>query len=362
MSLVLLVLLILFLKVINANIPRENCILVEPDENGVLKQKVQVVIPQFSKEGDVYEQESEDTFFKKQFVKQSQHSNVKGKGNQFQENRYHHQHVSPSVKMNAKKNVVSQQVIKVELGDGAKDIVDPVLPEQPVNEAENDNNIQDAPIQDHVMPNSPREGVVEDASVSESTKSDDNDPDVAPTTTTTQVGTSGSPSVTIPVSASNVSPPISSCTTRSTSNHRKEQDDNAHMVLVLVDLKFRVPSLENIAGGSSCRQENVIIPDNDDDDTEGAQGKDEQQIASSKPSVSLAGKSNAQGESSEGNKGDGQQVNENVREHVDKETLDCLIDDWESDVEDVEIEFEHDDEVVKYATHEGVEFDTSFID
>ncbi|KAI3815575.1 hypothetical protein L1987_15247 [Smallanthus sonchifolius] len=70
----------------NANIPRENCILVEPDENVVVKQKAQVVKPQFPKE-------SEDPFFKKQFVKQSQHPNVKGKSNQFQENKYPHQHV-----------------------------------------------------------------------------------------------------------------------------------------------------------------------------------------------------------------------------------------------------------------------------
>ncbi|KAI3815490.1 hypothetical protein L1987_15159 [Smallanthus sonchifolius] len=155
--------------------------------------------------------------------------------------------------------------------------------------------------------------------------------------------TSVSPSVTIPVSVSNVSPPRSSRITRSTSNFRKEQDDNAHMVSTLVDLKYRVLFLENFVGDilkmndgeSSCRQ-NVIIPDSDDEDTKGAQG----------------------------NKGDGQQVNENVGEHVDKETLDCRIDldDWESDAEDVEIEFEQYDEVAKYATHEGVEFDTSIID
>ncbi|KAI3762438.1 hypothetical protein L1987_52868 [Smallanthus sonchifolius] len=39
----------------------------------------------------------------------------------------------------------------------------------------------------------------------------------------------------------------------------------------------------------------------------------------------------------------------------------CVIDDWESDAEDVEIEFEQDDESIKYASHEGVEFDTSFV-
>ncbi|KAI3815518.1 hypothetical protein L1987_15189 [Smallanthus sonchifolius] len=82
-----------------------------------------------------------------------------------------------------------------------------------------------------------------------------------------------------------------------------------------------------------------------------AQGRDEQPIVSSIPIVSLVGESTAQ------------------RESGDEETLECLInldsvliDDWESDTEDVEIEFEQDDEVVKYATHEDVEFDTSFID
>ncbi|KAI3815493.1 hypothetical protein L1987_15162 [Smallanthus sonchifolius] len=57
--------------------------------------------------------------------------------------------------------------------------VTPVVSEKPVNEAENDDNIQDDPIQAHVIPNSPREGVMEDASVSESTDFDDNDPDAA---------------------------------------------------------------------------------------------------------------------------------------------------------------------------------------
>ncbi|KAI3824923.1 hypothetical protein L1987_06396 [Smallanthus sonchifolius] len=71
------------------------------------------------------------------------------------------------------------------------------------------------------------------------------------------------------------------------------------------------------------------------DGPEGAHGGDEQPIASSMPSVSLAGDYTVQGESE---------------------------DDWESDAEDVEIEFEQDDEAVKYATHECVEFDTSFID
>ncbi|KAI3805279.1 hypothetical protein L1987_27508 [Smallanthus sonchifolius] len=90
------------------------------------------------------------------------------------------------------------------------------------------------------------------------------------------------------------------------------------------------------------------------------------------PNVSLSGDLSAQGElGGEGNKGDDQQVNENVdvEEIVDKETLECLIDldsvlidDWESDAEDVEKEFEQDDEVVNYSTNEGVEFDTSFID
>ncbi|KAI3815798.1 hypothetical protein L1987_15480 [Smallanthus sonchifolius] len=98
-------------------------------------------------EADVYEQESEDPFIKKHFVKQSQHHNVKGKSNHFQENIYPHQHArtfvhkvdnsrkvlkskmlvkndvsrnsqrhgsdSPSIKKFFKKNVVSQQVSRV---------------------------------------------------------------------------------------------------------------------------------------------------------------------------------------------------------------------------------------------------------
>ncbi|KAI3821494.1 hypothetical protein L1987_09062 [Smallanthus sonchifolius] len=305
------------------------------------------------------------------------------------------------------------EVVHAELGDGAKfeqfwscsEIVDPVLPKQPVNEAFNDENIQDAPIQDPVMPNSPREGVVEDTSDSESTESEDNDPDVSrisvdrPTTSTTQVsvsvstppgptvtstqvtpntkrlldelihtpsvGTSSSPSVTIPVSPSIVSPSRSRRTTRSTSTLRDENDDNTNMVSTICDLKARLISLEHgqlqiesltaslenalkqlaTQGESSYRQETLIIPEDDDVDTEGAQG----------------------------NKGDDQQgkenVEENVEENVDKETLECLIDldsvivdDWDSDAEDVEIEFEQHNEVIKYATHEGVEFDTLFID
>ncbi|KAI3810566.1 hypothetical protein L1987_20185 [Smallanthus sonchifolius] len=123
-------------------------------------------------------------------------------------------------------------------------------------------------------------------------------------------------------------------------------------------------------GESSCRQETVIVTDvtwskpvvlevteNEDDDPEGAHGGDEQPIASSMPSVSLVGDSTVQGESGgDGDKGEDKQVNDNI----ESEILECLIDldnvlidDWESDAEGVEIEFEQDDEVVKYATHEG---------
>ncbi|KAI3797197.1 hypothetical protein L1987_32451 [Smallanthus sonchifolius] len=115
-------------------------------------------------------------------------------------------------------------------------------------------------------------------------------------------------------------------------------------------------------GESSCRQETVILAYDDNVDPEGAHGGDEQPIASSMPSVSLAEDSNVQGESGgDGDKGEDKQV--------DVETIECLIDldivefdDRESEAEDVEIECKQDDEGVKYVTHEGVEFDTLFID
>ncbi|KAI3786605.1 hypothetical protein L1987_40413 [Smallanthus sonchifolius] len=102
-------------------------------------------------------------------------------------------------------------------------------------------------------------------------------------------------------------------------------------------------------GESSRRQETLIIPEYDDDDTEGTHGRDEQPIASSMPSVSIAGDSTTHRESGgDGHKEDFQQkqVDENIREKVDKETIECLIDlnsvlidDWVSDTEDAEIEF-----------------------
>ncbi|KAI3784157.1 hypothetical protein L1987_43251 [Smallanthus sonchifolius] len=95
------------------------------------------------------------------------------------------------------------------------------------------------------------------------------------------------------------------------------------------------------------------------------------------PSASQADDSTiqeTQGESGsgevEGDKGKGKQVESEVVKEIEIESdkLDCLIDldnvfidDWESEGENVEIEFEQDDEGVKYATHEGFEFDTSFI-
>ncbi|KAI3725700.1 hypothetical protein L1987_65492 [Smallanthus sonchifolius] len=66
-----------------------------------------------------------------------------------------------------------------------------------------------------------------------------------------------------------------------------------------------------------------------------------------------------------GDKGKGKQV---VSEEIEGDKIYCLIDlddvfidDWDSENEDVEIEFEKDDEGIKYATHEGFEFDVSFI-
>ncbi|KAI3824969.1 hypothetical protein L1987_06442 [Smallanthus sonchifolius] len=526
-------------------------------------------------DADVYEQESEDPFFKKKFVKQPQQSDVKGKSNQYQENRYPGQHVrfqsrssyqqkekrfvdpsltkpfvkpnsfvnhvdkprndvksmvfvnkdvygsfqvyrtyNSSVKKIVKKNDVSQQVPRVQdrvsqrqvpvqsnqhvpvkfvpqsdemlskpqrrrrnkqlqklllhldssniLGNdtslfkgsknsgmgnsksvsqksvtGKVELDDGVKVEQSfghVRTCDTSMDLErnfvprpnvvamDGPIQDPVIPNSPREGVMEDESDSESTKSDDNDPDAVrilvdrrpqpalnvskqvkmvarkkttgpspelpskgkrlmdedddynpdedidqtnsktkkqrvsadvstppgPTVISSQVtpdtqrlldelintppvSTSGSPSLTILVSTSNVSPSRSRQTTRSTSSLRDENVDHTNMQLQIDSL---TASLENALkqlaaqGESSYRQETVIIPKGDDDDTEGAQGKDEQPIASSMPGVSLASESNAQGDSSEGNKGKDQQVNENVDvgENIDKETLECLID------------------------------------
>ncbi|KAI3773970.1 hypothetical protein L1987_48510 [Smallanthus sonchifolius] len=431
---------------------KENCILIEPDEDLVVESKVQNMKPQFPKgfkkvkfvkvgnmqqevskiemisnkdfienkifeETDVYEQECADPFFKKKFVKRSQQYDVNGK-------------------------------VQVQ------EIVDPVLPNQPEHEAMNDDNIQDVPIQDPMIQDSPREEEVADTSDSEGLESESDDPDATripvdrrpqpvsfaskrvkmvarkkrkkttgpppesyskgrslddddadynhdedldplvtkakkqrvsrpkfvtkpsrvlvqegvdllntifsqaattatlvqdyvsippgPTTTSTQVtpdtqrlldglistplvGTSSSTSVTIMVAQSNVSPPKSRRTTRSTSTLRDESEDHTNMLAAQRE--------------SSCRQETLIIPEDEYDDTEGAHGRDEQPIASSMPKI------------------------------VDKETLECLIDldnvmidDLESDVEDVEIELEQDDEVVKYANHEGIEFDKSFID
>ncbi|KAI3821645.1 hypothetical protein L1987_09214 [Smallanthus sonchifolius] len=224
----------------------------------------------------------------------------------------------------------------------------------------------DAPLHDPVIPDSPREGQVVDTSDSKSTESDNDDPDVERVTTTTQipvsistqpcptsastqvtpitqrlldelvrtppVGSSSSPSMEIRVSYSSVPPPQTRNSTRTTTSLRDESDDYTHMVSTIVELKARVVTLENL-GESSCRQETVIMSEDDNDDPEGAHGGDEQPIASSMPSMSLADESNVQGESG----GDGDKA------------------------EDVEIEFEQDDEAVRYATHKGVEFDTSFI-
>ncbi|KAI3776117.1 hypothetical protein L1987_45880 [Smallanthus sonchifolius] len=65
-----------------------------------------------------------------------------------------------------------------------------------------------------------------------------------------------------------------------------------------------------------------------------------------------------------------EKIKQNVLEgnEMDDDKIECLIDldkvlidDWESENQDIEIEFEQDNEGVKYATHEGVEFDTLFI-
>ncbi|KAI3825044.1 hypothetical protein L1987_06519 [Smallanthus sonchifolius] len=239
----------------------------------------------------------------------------------------------------------------------------------------------DGPIQDPVIPNNLREGVVEDASDSESTESENSDPDAAripvdrrpqpasyaskrvkmvsadvctppgPTVVSAQVtletqrlfdelintppiSTSGSPFVTIPVSTSNVSPSRSRQNTRSSSSLRvmylehvvtnvlKVNDAYqallvthiSQLLLQQLHIDSLTTSLENALkqlaaqGKSSCKQETLIIPKDDDDDTEGAQGKYEQPIASSMPGASLASESNAQGELSERNKGKDQRV------------------------------------------------------
>ncbi|KAI3827561.1 hypothetical protein L1987_01638 [Smallanthus sonchifolius] len=100
----------------------------------------------------------------------------------------------------------------------------------------------------------------------------------------------------------------------------------------------------------------------------------EHKIASTIPSDTLVGDSEAQGESGSGevvvDKGKGKQVAfEEIEAYkTEGDKIDYLIDlddvfrdDWESEDENIDIEFEKDDEGIKYATHEGFEFDASFI-
>ncbi|KAI3805273.1 hypothetical protein L1987_27496 [Smallanthus sonchifolius] len=122
-------------------------------------------------------------------------------------------------------------------------------------------------------------------------------------------------------------------------------------------------------GESSCRQDFLVANDDDDDPTD-TQGGSEHPIGSMMPIVTfVGGYSGAQGESGlgmvVGDKRKGKQV---ASKEIEGVKIDCLIDlddvfidDRESEDENVEIEFEKDDEGIKYATHEGFEFDALFI-
>ncbi|KAI3805570.1 hypothetical protein L1987_28080 [Smallanthus sonchifolius] len=225
---------------------------------------------------------------------------------------------------------------------------------------------------------------------------------------TPPVVTTSTTSVTIPISTSSI--PVTTI-------------DYPQMVSTIVDLKARVVTLESLVyditttnsaqqqvienqraqllvqqlqidslttqiyfilkqlaaqGESSCKQDNLRAKNNDYEDPSDTQGGSEQPVASSIPSATHIGESLAQGESGagsgDGDKGKGKKVvgddviTEDGEGNKD-EKLECLIDldedifidDWVSDDENVEIEFESDDEGMKYATHEGFEFDASFI-
>ncbi|KAI3776006.1 hypothetical protein L1987_45766 [Smallanthus sonchifolius] len=171
------------------------------------------------------------------------------------------------------------------------------------------------------------DGQVEVASDSESTESDDDDPDAARISTTL--------------------------------NQR-----NKYASISSKRVKMKKLAAQ---GESSCRQDTLHVLNNDDEDPNKTQGGGEDQIDSSMPCTSRAGDSTTQGESSSGDvdgvKEKGKQVESDVVKDIETESdkLDCLIDldnvfidDWESDDENVEIKFEQDDEVVTYAMHEGL--------
>ncbi|KAI3775963.1 hypothetical protein L1987_45723 [Smallanthus sonchifolius] len=183
-----------------------------------------------------------------------------------------------------------------------QEIVDPVFPEQHVLDDAND-NIQDALFDDLVIPESPREGVVEEdgvdilnklfsqatttstqVGISQSTPTVpiDTSTQVTPGTqillneliNTPPVDTTSGPSVSIPVSTPHVSPILSQRTTRSASASRAEAEDHASMVHTISPTASLDKALKQLAAQreSSCRQEMVVIHDDkDDDDSEGAQ-------------------------------------------------------------------------------------------
>ncbi|KAI3784164.1 hypothetical protein L1987_43258 [Smallanthus sonchifolius] len=215
--------------------------------------------------------------------------------------------------------------------------------------------MKNAPFVDHVVPGSPTNGNVGDTSDSESTESDDDDdPDAArisiahnqrnqsvsiPSKRVKTVARRGmkkmkvnvpvstSPLVTTAIPPSTSIPPTKTKrSTRLTTTLRDESDDYTHLVSTIVDLKARVIQIDSLnamtdrilkklaaRGFSSCRQDTQRgLNDDDDEDPNETQGGGERQIASLMSSASQAG--------------------------------DSTKNDWESEDENVEIEFEQDDE------------------
>ncbi|KAI3776831.1 hypothetical protein L1987_46621 [Smallanthus sonchifolius] len=239
---------------------------------------------------------------------------------------------------------------------------------------------------DPIVPDAPVDGNVEDASDSGSTEFDDSDPDAeskktntarpkfvtkpssvmihegmnlinalfsTATTTTVPLPSVSTPPTTISTSSSQVTPKTQRLidTQRSQLLIQQIQIDSLSATLDQV--------LKNLAtqGESSCRQD-ILRAHNDDEDPNGTQGESEHQIASTMPSATHEGDSGAQGESGSGevvgDKGKGKQV---TGEEIEGDKIDCsinlgnvFIEEWESEDEDVEIEFEKDDERSKYST------------
>ncbi|KAI3814381.1 hypothetical protein L1987_19134 [Smallanthus sonchifolius] len=128
------------------------------------------------------------------------------------------------------------------------------------------------------------------------------------------------------------------------------EQQGLHVQSMLLEMKI----LKKLAaeGEGSCREDTLRVLNDDDDE-------DPNEIQSGRGvGFRRCGRSERQRKASN--------VLEGIETQGDK--IDCLIDlddvfidDWESEYENVEIEFEQDDESVKYATHEAFEFDTLYI-